>query len=705
MKRFPAFFLLPLAFALLAAEPAANDLAAPKAATGVHPGATPEEGKIASFTARILQQNHYLQQPFDKGVSSKFLDTYLNALDPQHIYFLQSDLREFEKYRDSLDDLTIRKADVSPANIIFLRFFERFEQQVAYVNGLLKSEKFDFNGNERFTPNRRTLPRPANLEEAQKLWRERLRFEYLQEKLNNEKPDEIVKIITRRYARVERSFKDFDNDDVFQTYLSALTHVYDPHSDYMGKSAFDSFNIQMRLSLFGIGALLRSEDGYCKIQELMPGPAMKSKQMKVNDKIIAVAQGTNLPVDVVDMKLNKVVELIRGPKGSEVRLTVIPADATDPSMRKVVSLVRDEIKLEDQESKARVIDLPDAAGKPARLGVIDIPSFYADLESRKADHKSTTSDVARLLKKLKEEKVAGVILDLRRNPGGSLEEAIKLTGLFIKKGPVVQVKNPTGEIEVDEDEDPSVLYDGPLVVLTSRFSASASEIVAGALQDYGRALIVGDSSTHGKGTVQSLIQLGPVLRQYGLNLTNNPGALKLTIRKFYRANGSSTQLEGVKPDVILPSINNYAEVGEGSLENPLVWDTVPTTKFDKVNLIPPVLPELRKRSLERVAADPDYNFVRQEIERFKKAQADKTLSLNEAERRNDFSVEVPKGASLILRHDADAEIKGLDAFSPDIPPVAPVFFAFRAMVGIGVLMLVTFVPSLALWLPDLLMGK
>ena len=588
----------------------------------------PDDSRIARVAAAILERNHYLQQPFDDVVSSKFLDKYLDSLDPAHLVFFQTDLAQFEKWRTELDDMIMKTGDTSPAEIIFNRFLDHFARQVAYATNLIANEKFEFIGNERYTPNRKELPRPSDLTEAKKLWHERVRVEWLTELLDKKKPAEIKETLTRRYTRQLRMLEEFDSDDVFQIYLDSLAHVYDPHSDYMGKSAFDNFNISMKLSLFGIGALLRSEDGYCKIQELMDGPAKKSGQIKPNDKIIAVAQGAGEPVDVVDMKLNKVVELIRGAKGTEVRLTVVPVDAPDPSTRKIVTLIRDEIKLEDQEAKAKLIELPgEDSQTPLRVGIIDLPSFYADLESRKADRKSTTTDVAKLLNKLKEEKVAGVILDLRRNGGGSLEEAINLTGLFIKEGPVVQVKDPDGHISVDKDTDPAVLYEGPLVVLTSRFSASASEILAGALQDYGRALIVGDSSTHGKGTVQTLLRLGPIMRT-----TNELGALKITIRKFYRASGSSTQLKGVVPDIVLPSVNNYMDVGEVSLSNALAWDTVPSAKYDPVNVIPPLLPELRRRSDARITSDKDFAYVRDEIERFKKMKEEKTVSMNEEQR-------------------------------------------------------------------------
>ena len=654
---------------------------------------------IARVTGLILERYHYSKQPLNDDVSSKFLDRYLNALDNLHIYFFQSDTAEFEEYRATLDDLTYKKGDTTPARVIFTRFREHLNRQFDYVSNLLTNETFEFKTDERVLLNRKTLPRPKDMAEAKKLWRERLRYEYLQEKLNIGQPDviadlileklkagkpkevaavlrekmskakaeeigklvveksakenpeatvkfvrekldrenaeEIVKIITRRYTRILRAVNEYENDDVLQIYLSALTHVYDPHSDYMGKSESENFSI---LSLFGIGALLRSEDGFCKILSLMAeGPAERSKKLKANDKIIAVAQGDEPAVDVVEMKLNKVVELIRGPKGTEVRLTIIPADAADPSVRRTISLLRDEIKLEDQAAKARIYDLPSDQGPAMRMGVIDLPSFYAtfDLDGRRssAERKSTTTDVAKLLKKLKAEKVSGIVLDLRRNGGGSLEEAINLTGLFIKEGPVVQVKGPDGTVDVDNDTDPSVLYDGPLIVLTSRFSASASEILAGALQDYGRALIVGDSSTHGKGTVQSFMQLGPLLRGKGKSAAGgDPGAIKITIKKFYRASGSSTQLEGVIPDIVLPSLNNHAEVGEKSLDDPLPWDTIASASYEKLNRIEPVLTELKKRSESRVAADRDFAFLRGEIERYKKTLAEKSVSLNEAQR-------------------------------------------------------------------------
>jgi carboxyl-terminal processing protease len=660
--------------------------------------AVPDEGAIARLTANVLARVHYLRRPLNDEISSKFLDRYLDTLDGLHMHFLKSDLEEFDQYRTVLDDLTVA-GKTGPARDIFKRFMQRVEQRITFVAELLKSEKFDLTGDDRYPLDRRKAAHPKDLDEAKQLWRQHLRYEYLEEKLNLEKPkvlgagkahakdgagdtnaapeslhDQIITTLSHRYSRVLRFWREEDGGDVLQFYLTALMNVYDPHSDYLGKSTFDNFAMSMNLSLFGIGALLQSEDGYCKIKELKPGPALRSKKLKPGDRIVGVAQEVGDPVDVVDMPLKKVVELIRGPKDTKVRLTIIPADAADPSTRQEVALVRDEIKLEDEEAKARIVELPDQAGATTRLGVIDLPSFYASFDvangNGKSAHKSTTEDVAKLLKKLKGEKTAGVILDLRHNGGGSLEEAINLTGLFIKEGPVVQVKDADGNIIKDEDTDPSVLYDGPLIVLTSRFSASASEIVAGALQDYGRALIVGDSATHGKGTVQSLIQLEPYVHRFG-DSTNNPGALKVTIRKFYRASGSSTQLKGVVPDVVLPSLNNYRELGEVSLENPLPWDEIPGAKYEKLNLIQPLLLELRKRSGGRVAADKDFVYLQEDIETYKKYLADKSVSLNEAARlkeikENEERIEARKKERK-ARHEPEEKLYELTLKQVDLP--------------------------------------
>jgi carboxyl-terminal processing protease len=683
------------------------------------------DGRIAWVTAKMLEENHYTKQKFDATVSSKFLDRYLETLDPEHRHFLQSDLDEFEVYRTNLDRLTLAPkgiGDTAPACEIFNRYVERLQQSVDYIEEVLKTETFHFETDERVAINRHGLPYPKDLAEAKKLWRERLEFEYLTELLGKEdlkkkasataakakaggKPDtnstsvgeakaksvhqEIVETLIRRYQRNLRSVVEMNDDDVLQVYLTTLAHVYDPHSDYMGASTLDSFAITMNLSLFGIGAELTAEDGYCSIHRLLPGgPAAKSKKIKEKDRIVAVAQSNGPPVDVVDMRLDKAVQLIRGPKGTEVRLTIVPAGA-DASVRKVVSLVRDEIKLEDQAAKAKIIEEPDGHGGNLRLGVIDLPSFYAPFDPtnmrEKSDPSSTTADVSRLLIKMKAENVDGVILDLRRNGGGSLEEAIHLTGLFIKDGPVVQVRQhdgigPDGKpqlmVQVDGDNDPSVLYDGPLVVLTSRFSASASEIVAGALQDYGRALVVGESSTHGKGTVQAVNPLRPSMHVRESLMTEDPGALKLTIKKFYRISGASTQLKGVQPDIVLPSRWNVAkDIGETALDNPLSWDTIPSAKYEHLNRVGPYLAELQEHASERIATNKDFEYIREDMELFKKQQADKTVSLNEhhwlEERAEADAREKARDKERLARKDTPETVYELTVKQAGLPGLPP----------------------------------
>ncbi len=670
LAAFCANLLLPLRAADAPASPAQAGETPKSINLPLTPG--PNDWRIAYTTARMLEDYHYLHLPLNSSLSVKFFDMYINTLDPQHIHFLQSDLAEFAQYRTNLNRLTKQGHDTSPAFIIFNRFVQRLGERTAYAKELLKDESFAFKGDEKVSLNRKQAPFPKDLDEAHALWRERVRYEYLLEKLNKESQREIVlqvsshndpvslglmskdfrdsitTIITKRYTRTLKNIKEWDGDKVLEIYLSALAHCYDPHSDYEDREDLENFSIQMSLSLFGIGAVLTTTDDgmYCEIKELNPsGPAAKGKKLHAKDRIVAVAQGTNEPVDVVDMPLDKTVQLIRGPKGTEVRLTIIPANAADT--RAVVSIIRDEIKLEEQQAKAKLIELPGKNGETRRIGVVDLPSFYANFHligTERAADKSATVDVARLLEKLNEEKVSGVILDLRRNGGGSLEEAINLTGLFIKEGPVVQVKSSdTNEPpRVDEDHDPSVQYDGPLIVLTSHGSASASEILAGALQDYGRALVVGESSTHGKGTVQSMTQLAPYilysagLNAAGLNVKNlnaaSFGALRYTTNKFYRISGGSTQLKGVVPDIILPSVNDYLEVGEGSLENPMAYDEIAPADYEKLNRVKPYLPELEKRSHDRVAASKDFAYVKEDIEIVKKAVAEKSVSLNEAQR-------------------------------------------------------------------------
>ncbi|MGD1087710.1 MAG: carboxy terminal-processing peptidase [Verrucomicrobiota bacterium] len=657
----------------------------------------PNDGRIAYVTARLMEEYHYSQQPLDEEMSGKFFDGYLETLDPQHLHFLQSDIAGFAHYRTNLDTLTVNdsgSANLKPACEIFQCFLERLQQHVAYVDDLLKHDKFRFNTDERILLDRHDAPYPKNLAEAKRLWRQRLLYEYLQEKLNREfsptndtaiaalsKSDfeEITDALKRRYDRGLRTFSEWDNGDLLQAYLGALTHAYDPHSDYFNTEHAQDFSIEMSLSLFGIGAQLVDRDGYCTIAALVSGgPAAKSKLLKENDRILAVAQGGKPPVDVVDMDLGKVVQLIRGPKNTEVRLTISSAD--DPGARHVVSLVRDEIKLEDSEAKAQLIELPDSHGGTNRLGVIDLPSFYAPVDlSGNEGHsmqRFCSVDVANLIKKLERENVAGIVIDLRDNGGGSLEEAIKFVGLFIKDGPVVLVRAPDGRVAVDDDDNPSVLYTGPLVVLVNRFSASAAEIAAAALQDYGRALIVGDTSTHGKGTVQSLNPLRPFVWQKNESASNDPGTVKITIRKFYRVSGASTQLKGVTPDIVLPDTLSYStKIGETSLENPLPWDTIPSVDYEKLNLVQPYVADLRQLSKADIATNQDFIYIRQDIDEFQKMQADNTVTLNERdalkERRMSEAREKARDAERAARKPPNEKIYEItveNSNQPGLPP-------------------------------------
>jgi len=594
------------------------------------------DAAVTMLTSKVLESSQFAHQQLNAKLADKFLDRYLDALDGAHLLFVQADLDEFAPQRPALADATRSHGDSSLAHLVFKRFLERLDQRVGFITGLLADGPLDFSANDSFCFERKNAARPADLAAAQTLWQQQLRYDYLQEKLAGKKPSDIVKILSHRVTRSVATMRKLDAKAVLEIYLEALAQVYDPHSDYMGPEQLKSFETAMKLSLIGIGASLRSLDGYCKIMELVPGgPAARSGQLKIGDRIVGVAQKEGDEyTDLVDLPLAQTVELIRGKKDTPVFLNLIPANASDDSLRKTVTIVREEIKLEDQQAKAQIIDLP-AADKPQRIGVIDLPGFYAGEATGKIPATSASADVAQLITKLKAQDVTGIILDLRRNGGGSLKEAIDLTGLFIPDGPVVQTRNLEGRVEVGRDLDGKVAYDGPLLVLTSRLSASASEILAGALQDYGRALIVGDTSTFGKGTVQTIVPLAKVMQGAGIIPDSDPGALKVTISKFYRPSGKSTQLEGVKADIVIPSLTDVPEIGESDLANPLPWDVLPAAPFKELDRVQASLATLRSRSAQRVAHDPDFADLSNDIERFRKLRADKSVSLNEDRRRQE----------------------------------------------------------------------
>jgi carboxyl-terminal processing protease len=743
----------------------------PRSAAEFAADADTNDAVVAQIAANKIQDWNFAQHPFDEEISSKFLDRYLDILDYSHVFFLQSDIREFDKYRSNLNVLTLQDRDISPCWVIFARFMERLHQRVDLVSNLLQDAHFDFAGHDRFVLNRHALPYAKDLDEARENWRQALRCEYLDQLLNSpdvqfagmittnaqhnllvkltrdkihpsslsylppelkdhdghafgwcqaassqsnatlrlalparetlrkttnhfytaagaevgeityrreivkpdtnaasstnhpaiattnyeasihlhqKDPEEIRKTIGKHYTQMLKNYiMAIEEDRPFELYVNSLARAYDPHSDFMGHMSAENFDIQMKLSLFGIGALLGMVDDYCTIEELKEGPAKKSGKMHDHDRIVGVAQSNAEPVDVEGLPLDKIVGMIRGPKGTEVTLTIIPFDAPDTTVRRHVSLIRDEIRLEDQDAKALLYENPDVTTPESRIGVIEAHSFYGDSEGPRAGDgsrnqpKSMTLDVQRLIRRLKRENVGGIILDLRQNGGGYLEEATRLTGLFIPSGPVVQTKDSTGEIVTDPCHDKSVLYDGPLIVLTSRLSASASEILAGALQDYHRAIIVGDHSTFGKGTVQTKQSLKPYLMSFfhkknlAYDQDYDPGSLKITIKKFYRAGGVSTQFKGVLSDIELPSVLNYAtnEVGESALPNALPCDEVTSDNPENLNRVKPYLPALLRRSRERVAASKDFAYIQQDIADFLKQQADKSISLNLADRK------------------------------------------------------------------------
>ena len=583
---------------------------------------------------RLLEEGHYTRQRLNEDVSKKFLQTYLEMLDFSHLFFTQKDVDELNaKYGNSIAG-DVLLGTLKPAYEIYGLYTKRVDDRVAKIKELLK-QPIDFKSDTSIELSRQKSPWPKDEAEADQLWRGRIANELLQERLSEHPIEPPPQLVERRYDRLARNVHEQDKNEQMKLFLDSLAQTYDPHSEYLSKADMKNFSINMGLSLVGIGAMLRSEDGLAKIENLVPGgPAQVDGRLKVGDRITAVAQGQNEFVDVREMRLDKVVEMIRGKKGTRVRLLVIPADVTDPSHRKNVELVRDEIKLKDQEARADIIIRKDENGDPIKLGWLTLPSFYADMDKHQ---KSTTRDVLALLKRLKKENIAGLVVDLRRNGGGSLEEALSLTGLFLKSGPIVETKDYNGSIRISSNPDPGIAYSGPLVVLISRQSASASEIFAAALQDYGRAVIAGDKNTFGKGTVQTILPIGRFASLLG-SASDEDGALKLTIQKFYRVAGGSTQLHGVSSDIVLPSFSDLPEFGEGALKNPLPYEEVPKAKYTKWSDTHSLfIDQLKLRSEERIKNDPEFHYVMEDIERLRHKLDDNRISLNEDFRKKELA--------------------------------------------------------------------
>src|SRR5213080_2915304 len=603
------------------------------AAVAVPPAIATSRETIAMSVGRLLEEGHYTRQRLNEDISKKFLQTYLELLDFSHLFFTQEDVDAMNaKYGSSMAG-DILLGTLKPAYEIYTLYTKRVDDRVAKIKELLK-QPIDFKSNATVEMSRQKSAWPKDEAEADQLWRGRIANELLQEHLSEYPIEPAPQLVSRRYDRLARNVHEQDKDEQIKLFLDALAQAYDPHSEYLSKADMKNFSINMGLSLVGIGAMLRSEDGYAKIESLVPGgPAQVDGRLKVGDRITAVAQGQSDYVDVREMRLDKVVEMIRGKKGTRVRLLVIPSDATDPSRRKNVELVRDEIKLKDQEARADIIIKKDENGEPVKLGWLTLPSFYADMDKHQ---KSTTRDVLALLKRLKKENIAGLVVDLRRNGGGSLEEALSLTGLFLKSGPVVQTKDYNGYIRISSDPDNSIAYTGPLVVLISRQSASASEIFAAALHDYGRAVIVGDKNTFGKGTVQTILPIGRFASLLGSH-SDEDGALKLTIQKFYRVAGGSTQLHGVSSDIVLPSLSDLPEFGEGAFKNALAYDEVTKAKYTKWSDSHSLfVDQLRRRSEERVKDDPEFHYVMEDIDRLRHKMDENRILLNEDARKKEL---------------------------------------------------------------------
>ena len=589
--------------------------------------------QIARAITFLLNQQHLTRHPLDDEMSARAMDLFLKSLDPSKLYFNQSDIDEFMQSRNDLDDL-VKKGDMSFAYKVYNRLLQRVDERVALAHDIL-SKPLDLTADETMKTDPEKLSYARNAEEVRSRWTKRLKYDLLVLKADKENTADPVERLNRRYNSFAKRMHQTDGDELLEMFLTSVTTAFDPHTNYMSKTTLENFDIQMRLGLEGIGAALQLTDGYTVISKIIPGGAAdKEGSLKEGDRIISVGQndGNNEAdkmVDVVDMKLNDVVALIRGKADTVVRLGVIPKGGGES---KIIKITRAQIKLTDSEARSQVIeDGKKADGTAYRIGVIDLPSFYMDMDAARegvADFKSTTRDVRALLDDFNKKKVDCVILDLRRNGGGSLTEAVNLTGLFIDEGPVVQVKASRGEAEHYDDMDRGMAWKGPLVVLTSKFSASASEIFAGAIQDYHRGIVVGDSSTHGKGTVQSLRDLG---RELFGGKGPNMGALKITMQQFYRPNGNSTQLRGVVSDVVLPSLSGAIEgVSEADLDWAMKFDKVPANDYDKYNQVSSeILTQLRSLSAERIKASLDFEKLGRIIARYKEQNATKEVPLNE----------------------------------------------------------------------------
>ena len=621
----------------------------------LHP--TQEQLQTAHVIVKVIDKYHYKDAMLDDSMSEAILQRYLDALDPNRSFFLANDIRRYAVYKDKLDDY-LNNARIEPAFEIFRTYRQRVGEAIAYAKQLLEGE-FDFTIDETYVYEREDEPWPQTRTELNDVWRKRVKNDYLNLKLTNKTDKEIRKTLTARYDRLERRVQQFDANDVFQTYINAYTLSLEPHTSYMSPSTSENFDISMSLSLEGIGAVLKEEDGYTVVQKtVIGGPAELSNQLQAGDRIIGVGQGLDGEIaDIVGWRLQDVVEQIRGPKGSVVRLQILAKGNKTEADPETITLVRNKIKLEEQAAKSYVIDELPGMDK-YRIGVIEVPTFYRDFaaESRGDENfRSTTRDVRNLVIDLKKQAVDGIVIDLRENGGGSLAEATELTGLFIETGPVVQIKDAFGKVEVERDPDPELAYSGPLAVLVDRNSASASEIFAGAIQDYKRGIVIGEP-TFGKGTVQTLVDLGRFVPGRKKDL----GRLRLTMAQFFRINGGSTQHRGVVPDILFPTAGFSDDFGERSLDNALPWAQITPADYKPSALTP--VPRLMESHLNRIAKDPGFEMLVDLEKRFEDMDERTEVSLLESKRRAEWD---QREQERLLHKNRFRVSQGLGAVKPD----------------------------------------
>jgi len=608
--------------ALSIAAPAALAVPSTVDPVDLYPSAAQE--RATRLIHYYIDKFHYRDVTLDDELSGRIFSRYLETLDSNRSYLMASDIEEFRRYKFALDD-AIKQSDLSAAFDIFKRVRERVDQRVDYAVSLL-DRNFDFTVAEQVMLDRSSAPWAAEVKALNEVWRKRVKNDWLTLSLSGKSDEEIEETLRQRYRRIETRISQLDREDVFQSFINAYAGAIEPHTSYLARRASDNFNINMSLSLEGIGAALQNENAHTVVRRVIPGaPADLSNRLFVGDRITGVAQGGEDMVDIVGWRLADVVDLIRGPKGSTVRLEILPADEPLGGSRREIELVRDKVKLEGRAAHKRIYEVPTPEGVK-RVAVIRLPTFYSNMSARargEDDYRSTTRDVRRILRELRAEGIHGVVIDLLGNSGGSLPEAIELTGLFIGHGPVVQVRDSLGRVNVSRDPDPDVVYSGPLAVLVDRYSASASEIFAGAIQDYHRGIIIGEP-TYGKGTVQRVEDLG-----------NSPemGKLKYTIAKFFRINGESTQLRGIVPDIIYPTAMDSEDHGERAFENALAWESVKPASYDTAGLNSMDIATLRELHHERVSGDLGFEYLRVEAEAVNRMEKRKLFSLQRSQRR------------------------------------------------------------------------